>query len=494
MVRIAGLSPHPIRDDGGEDEPPRKLRIVRTSIPEVSHEVPPMVGEVHESRRTRRYFRTYRRPVFVSTLASAEHVAGRVSDSDGSSVVVCAAKPPATAELVAATSRGWEIAAEGHYPTLRRDGVSIRWLGAWLGDRAAIEPRAAARFWEQFETYCGSVGPGAVPIGSPATLGRDLWLRTIPEGVTYPGVPAAVGEWLRATSGQGRVEVFAPAADCVRGVYEYDARLAYIGVLDDLPIGTPAHLVGVEARDWYANRPHGRARYRVEYEAPADWGRRPGIIPSEVAGWPLTGAGWCDAAAVHLAAYWGWRVRVVEAVVWERSASPFRPWARGILRVMASPPRGVDPAVWRAVWRSVSLHTIGAMHGSPRRRTRYGTTPPEGARECRPARGGGVGVFRWVEHEAPAWPETVHPEWTATIWERARLRLLSAPTGTRGVRVGALHVPETMVIALRNDAVYLTSPVEWPDDGRPGRFRLKKQAEGPFEWPRTIGQIAEVIA
>lgn len=451
---------------------------------------PDQVGSAVEtvSRQQRRYWRTYGAPTMVARLIDVDVAGG---DIDRREFLVTAEPAPHVEQLAALARQGWAVAADGRWPTLRRSGTTVRWLGAWTSGRL-MEPGAAEALWRMVETTAAGVAPGGRPIGAPGTTGRDLWLRLIPAGAEFPCVSDETGRALRATSGQGRMEVLrAPAGEQVRRLVEYDARLAYLGALSELPLGEPVRMDGPEAERWQGANPYGRARYHVTWSAPAGW-NRPGIL-SEFGEWPTTGQGWADGSEVALAQAFGWRVRFEPgAFVWERTCSPFRAWSDRLVRVMAAPPRGADAAIWRAVWRSVALHTIGAMHGADRKITRFG--PADQAPDDGSARHIGAGVARWVQTAPALWPETHHPEWTSTIWSRARARLLDAPAG-RGVRVGALHVAPGEVVAFRTDAVYLRSPAEWPDDGGVGRFRLKSDVTlpDPVRWPASQAELLRIV-
>src|SRR5260221_684717 len=86
----------------------------------------------------------------------------------------------------------------------------------------------------------------------------------------------------------------------------------------------------------------------------------------------------------------------------------------------------------------------------------------------------------WVEQAPNATPDLAHPEWSSTIWARARARLLSAPSST-----GALSLDSSQVVAFSTDAIYATCDPHWPDDGTVGRWRLKETrhaAAWPTRW------------
>ena len=100
------------------------------------------------------------------------------------------------------------------------------------------------------------------------------------------------------------------------------------------------------------------------------------------------------------------------------------------------------------------------------------------------------GAFVWGESTGVAWPEMVHPEWSASIWAKCRVRLLDGP-GVNG-RTGALHVDPQHVVAFRTDALYLASEPAWRDDGRNGRLRCTWRHEGPLRRPTTAAELLAV--
>lgn len=427
----------------------------------------------------------------VADLAAALEVHGVTGRAE---ILVCTEAAPKMAELVALAGDGWSVYADGtsgaRWPTLRRDGRVVRWLAAWTG--RPMDVKSAVMLWGMLEAAAMRLAPGLRPIGAPGTTGRDAWLRLIPDGVSYPLLADDTAELLRSTSAQGRVEpsnehpTHITAGPDIGGVWEYDARLAYLAALGELPAGEPTRLGARQGRAWLDANPYGRGRYEVDFAAPAGWGHV-GILRADGA-WPLEGTGWADGSEVALAQRHGWAVSVRQALVWERTCSPFRGWADRLVRTMGAPPRGADADVWRAVWRAVALHTIGAMHGAPRKVTRIAPTVdmPADAEGERPI---GGDLSRWVETSSALWPETHHPEWTSTIWSRARCRLLDAPAG-KGRRVGALHVPAGDVLAFHTDAIYLARPADWPDDGALGRFRAKRSRAFPRPQPRPTTQAA----
>lgn len=446
-----------------------------TTEPGAEHVQPSDQGKRNEGigpesiRKRRMWQHGYERPTFERAPAH------------GANVLVTGPVPP-VAELHRLAGQGWDVYADGRYPTLRHpDGSVVRWAASWFGDHA----HEAERLWPELERRLERIDHGARPIGAPATTGRDLWLRLIPEGVSYPTMPADIQHAIRSTSGQGRIQLFGPAGETIGGLYEYDARLAYTAVMRELPAGEPRFTRPNGAASAFDLDPYRPARWLVSWIAPDDW-KGPGILTqmtSDGPTWPRIGEGWADGVEVHLARRFGWDVRFLDGMVWPRTVSPFERWRNSLTKVF-----GTDDGPWRHVYRSLVLHTIGAMYGAPRKATRFGKTAPDDATDVQLTTGG---VLRWTETTPALWPATHHPEWTAAIWARARARLLDAPSPTRGDRVGALHVPPEHLVAFRTDAIYLTTDPEWPDDGRPGRYVRKRAVARPLPRPATMSELLE---
>jgi hypothetical protein len=187
---------------------------------------------------------------------------------------------------------------------------------------------------------------------------------------------------------------------------------------------------------------------------------------------------------------------VHEHLVWpHKGTGPLDGWARRLLAVIdqaAELPPELAHLVARGA-RRILIDAIGALVGRPQVVTRSG---PAGVVQLPP---GGfsprveAGQLIWSERRPPAWPEMVHPEWSAAVWARCRCRMLDGP-GPGGVRTGALHVPLGDVVAIRTDALYLTADPGWPDDGRAGRLRVKARHPGPLPAPRSVAELLALRA
>lgn len=381
---------------------------------------------------------------------------------------------------------------DGHFPlVVCANKASVTYAASWFGE-GDYSPADAEQVWHWLETSLVREfrDNGARLLLTPATTGRDLFARCVPAGDGWPVLTPDVQAMIRSTAGQGRMETLRPPpahSGTISVLHEYDARMAYVSLLRELPIGEPLHYRGGLAEQWATEHPYHEGRYRVTWKAPGGW-RHPGILPAHGDTsdgpdwvWPAAGAGWCSGAELFTAWRAGWTVNVHEAYVWPERGDPFRTWRDRLLRVLALADELPHVRMVRNAIRAIILHTIGAIHGAPHKTSHYGPNPPDNARHVRLLRDG---RFAWETQSLPAWPEMVHPEWSSAIWGRARARLLLSHNG----RAGALTVNPASLVAFRTDAIYTTTPTRWEehDLGQPGRYRHARYtfAEGR-PWPRN---------
>lgn len=403
-------------------------------------------------------------------------------------------KPPTHAAILGQVRnlRGAATYLDGHYPSVSwqspdRGRIRCSYIEQWFGP-GDYTTDDCVTIWRRLQDAIRHAwrDDTAALLMSPATTGRDLWQRTIP----YDGWPVMSDEWqtrIRAWSGQGRTQTFAGGPLTSGPIVEYDARVAYCAQTRRLPIGEPVEVSGLTDR-------HAPGKYLCRWSAPPGW-KHPGIIPAKLMGdgwhYPTTGSGWVDAVEVDLAIRFGWEIDCDGGYMWPTTGDPLRTWQTRLLK-LRDQANGAGPHadMWRTACRAIILSAIGAMHGTPHRVSASGPNPPADAFAIRPA---GPGIFAWHTLEPPAWPDLVHPEWTSTIWARARARLLDAPRADRG-RCGALHIEPGHLIALRTDAIYTDGYADMgDDDGQLGRYRIK----GIYPrqpWPRNGHDIRQMKA
>lgn len=398
-------------------------------------------------------------------------------------------------EWVTEPVEGWE---PRHYlerttrPVMewRTEGRHVELIRAasWFGDTDAgpVEVLDAILRTRQL---VDQAWPGATLLRSPATTGRELFVRSIPKGERWPVLPDELQQLVRSTSTQGRIELVWQGAE-LPGLVEYDARVFYAALCAELPAGEP--------EQWRGEHPYGdyaRARVLARWTIPADW-NHVGILPHLENGvgwsWPDTpGAtyeGWIAGVELQLARRWGWHVEVLESLVWPTKGRPLDSWARK-LADMAQTAEHEGRRLVRAALRSIVLHAIGAFQGREQTVTKSADAAtldelPAGATS---PRWEGDSIV-WGETLGQAWPEAAHPEWCAEVWARARVRLLDSPAPDN-TRVGALHVPREQLVGFYTDAIFLTVDPAWPDDGKVGRFRKEMAAYHALRAPRSIGDL-----
>lgn len=429
---------------------------------------------------------------------------------------------------------GWSHSELGHYlhdtarPVLRyrhdetgRE-VEVLRVGAWLGE--GDYSRAQAR--DALELLLAVVrdewaDQSIELLTSPATTGRDLLLRSIPHGVSYPVLEDGLVEVLHATAGQGRWQHFGPpTADhvAVGRIVGYDMRFGYAGVTSSLGIGPAEHLDG----DGWTHDPYRPGWHRVRFAAPDGWRHLGlfGVRGEDGIRWPAAGETWAHGAELHLAATFGWRLEVVESIVWQ-AGRPLETWTakiagdrrdsrtRGVRGRLADLVRDgqADTATAKLAAdaaRMLVLQTIGALHGAPHRVTHavpgggpWGTDAPDAWPHddvAQPELRGRWWVYRRLE--PGAWAAMIHPEWSASVWAKCRVRLMHfAPKGYQPT--GALHVDPAHLLALRQDAVYTVDHDPGWNAGRTvpvGHMRRVVDLAGPRPWPATKRALDDLLA
>lgn len=385
--------------------------------------------------------------------------------------------------------------------------LEVMRAAAWFGE-GAYSPIAAAAAFELVEAGVAHYfGDGARCLSTPATTARALWRRTIPAGRSYPVQSDEVRELIHATAGQARRELLpAPANGWLPGFAYLDGRLMYGALTWGMPVGAPVRYARLDTRDPDAEKVlRGRSRWLVRATVPAGWDHvgllmaPAGPAPSD--GWRYPAEpgerfeAWCDGSEVWHALRAGWRVDVVEGLSWSEG-KPLEAWVNRLRQLYGALERGNgarvadEPADVRKLAagavRRILLFGIG---GFAARGGRY-VNRRESARTANlPVDALDVAIdgetVTWRERVDAGDTSCAHPEWSATVWARARVRLLTAPTGDATVAAGALTLPRRDIVAFSTDALYLTRDPGWPDDGQPGRFRRKGQVLGEVSAPAT---------
>lgn len=405
---------------------------------------------------------------------------------------------------------GWDSGEhylDGNAPILRYrrpDGGKVELVRAavWWGEGGYTVDQARMA-WDRLGALVRGLFTGAVLMTTPATTGRDLFLRSIPKGAEWPTLPLDLQQLIRETDGarQARVELLTPRGTTqLDQLVELDGRLMYAALCWGLPGGEVTH----DETDEFAGML--RARYRVSGTVPADWSSACACGAPGHDGIGLFGVRdrdgsthypnhprepyhcWVDGSELRLAYLHGWSPRIEERLVWAgyRGKGPLDQWAATLTALYLHLHDADDGtgALCRSAVRAMLLHAIGAFQGRGSPVTF--SVPIERADEVPPDadfRLEGTHLV-WAEQRGPAWPALAHPEWCAALWARARARLLDGPGNT-----GGLRIPARDVVAFRTDALYAHHAPDWRDDGRAGRFRVRSTRQGPLPWPTTHADL-----
>lgn len=337
---------------------------------------------------------------------------------------------------------------------------------------------------------------------TPAQTGRELLLYSLPRGIEYPQLPRYLQELLHHNMYQNRIETLSPKTDVlVNGVHVLDGIWFYASCLSHLPVGPVYHdnqneLLVVKRKDGkYAA--HIPGFYHVDITVPSDW-HHIGLAKENAnlpdggeARYPnepgYTFSNWVSAAEVALMYENGWHIHINERIIWPHTNDITDPLAqlRGKLVKFRAE---TTNEYHRSAIRSILLHTIGGFHGVgvPREQfTAYKDLPLSEE----PYKGeykhvqGGIEWYKLVPFDSPKRLQFVHPEWSATVWGRARAKLAAF----------ALMLPYDDVVALRADAVWSASKLESEDTSKPGSFMEKRHIPGPWSWPKSGAELRRFI-
>lgn len=487
---------------GGGGSQPMNLTTPRgpSSGPTIAVPAAPVADD--SGRRLRRHRKRYRDrdtewvtagPDLGATVAELHTKTERVYLSGGGWATVAELLEWVAVELPAGWGHG------PHYLDLQRpvmhvtrpDGrqVELHTSRAWFG--VDLDPEVARRVWGELAGAIADRFDEGRMLSTPATTGRYLVVRSLPFSAEVAVLDPEIQELLRSTSGQGRAEMIGGHGPTIGELHQYDARFAYAALCWGLPANVPVRDTVPE----FAG--HQRGRYLASWRVPSGWPHRFGLLgyrDDGADGWRYPwepgdgGRGWVDGAELQLAIEHGWPVTIHERLLFpDGGTDPLRGWAGKLVAIREA---SECPHV-RAGVRAILLHALGAMHGRGRTVTRLAPPGevPAGARGVQMA--GPLAL--WREDTGQQWTDLAHPEWTAAIYARQRRRLLDAPTGTAGMKAGALHAPPGSVLAFRTDAIYLTqSPgLAWPDDGKVGRYRIERTIPGPIPTPITTAELLD---
>jgi hypothetical protein len=328
---------------------------------------------------------------------------------------------------------------------------------------------------------------------TPAQTGRELISISLPYNKSYPRLDNELIDLITHNFGQGRVELFPPNHRILNEVYILDGKWMYASCLSHLPTGPVQHdtigeFLGVVRKDGKL-APLCPGFYRVTVRVPDSWHhigllKAPGgEVVDDTGHYPntpgITFTNWTTADELALAIDNRWHITIHERIVWPYpDTDPLATWRKNLVDLRSE----VDNPLLQAAIRSIVLHTIGSFHRTSTYEERSALRSEMSPDQI--PRGSQILVshpreYRWIEKVPLASADRqkfVHPEWSATVWGRARRRLAEF----------ALRLPYEDIICMMTDCVWSAGMPEWVitnDNVKPGVFRLKDHISDPWEWP-----------
>ncbi len=442
-----------------------------------------------------------------------------------------AAHTPERAYWMEPTAAGWSI--ERYVPDPRSciyrrrrsgDRITVRMSAAWYGDcqDTTLIESAHSRLDALLKANFDS---GAILFGTPSRTGQDLLLRSLPERkqpgragafgrpertpYSYLPAPAALRDILTHNFGQGRMEMLAPeGAPPVQTMYLLDARWMYAAHCRGLPsiIAGGPPLVYDDLPDFEDYRP---GFYRVSFRAPEDWPSI-GLLPTwdpdaRRTSWPVDSyfwhMGWATEPEVRLARRNGWDIRIRERILFAPDSvpgsDPARTWIGTLVRLrselqaqmQAEAAPAPESPLLAAALRTIQVATVGAWDRASKRELHVTLPGQEGeipddaedvtpiyANPARPTPESLQRIEWYSRGQLDDMQQAMYrPEWSIAVWGSSR----------RALAAEAMKYPRDWEIALRSDALAMRYlPADTKDDGKPGRFRLKKVWH--FDTPQAV--------
>lgn len=341
-------------------------------------------------------------------------------------------------------------------------------------------------------------------LSSIPSTGRALLWASIPKDKEYEVAPREIRDIITHNMGQSRIETFTRYNTTLTGgMYVLDGVFMYASCLSHLPVGRVIHDTKDDFSYVYLSNgmlyPHEPGFYLVESTVPYAWkhiglvqserGRgtlahESGIYPHE----PLsTFTNWLTAAEVALIANNGWYIGIRERILWPDTndiPDPLRTWMEKLVDLW----HYADSKEEAGFYRDLVIQTIGSFH----QKSLYNEEIiPRSDLPLKfvPDRIGALdkdGLHIWHEVQLPPQRQVfMRPEWSATIWGRARTRVVSM----------ALTFPFDSIISLRSDSIWLSKldDRDFTSLNIPGDFRVKDYIPGPIQWPKTSAEMRRLV-
>ncbi len=397
----------------------------------------------------------------------------------------------------------------------RDDGFKVHLCGTcnYFGEELDLDTMYEA--WRPLEEKLQQAFNTRYPVllSTPAKTGKELLLISLPKGKQYRKLPDDILDLITHNFGQGRIETFPPLLVLVldNGVYILDARWMYASCISNLPTG-PCYrdkqneFLGVRRKDGKLARDAMPGFYNVTAQVPEDW-QHIGLLKSGSAKEVIDESGyypntpgetftnWTTSAELANAINHGWGkyIHINERIFWPyQDSDPLAPWRRILVNLRAEIEQELEKypndkvlELHKNALRSILLHTIGSFHRHMDKVDGFTPfkdlpLPPEIKVYSNIASARGVdwkGLVPLPEKKQ----RFIHPEWSATVWGRARASLAEV----------ALSLPREYIVSLRTDSIWCASPPEIEDTGKPGCFRVKEYIPGPARLTSTPGGYIE---
>ena len=343
-----------------------------------------------------------------------------------------------------------------------------------------IAETAAPQLWSSLaKTF--RVNLSYADLMRPGRTGQILLERMC---VDLTPLPQSLQELITSTSCQHRIEFFRREGE-IDVLHQYDGRAMYLGCCRGL---------GIAGGKWFQIQgqdilPSERGRARIIFEAPANW-YNIGLFAcqNDEGGWvwPMCGETWADLCEIRFAREQGWMVHVEEKLVWPEG-NPLDLWSERLGRLYIKTKETGNDAL-AGCYRAIALHTIGRMHNLGYRTEEIEVSETDDRATVADIRGvtaTGVVIAERRSTNKPTYH--CHPEWSAAIWSRARLRIAKA----------ILSLPRGSVHAIYGDAIFTTvrsvdGREGWQDDGAAGRLRLTGSWPGPMAAPKNWKELRAI--
>lgn len=402
--------------------------------------------------------------------------------------------------------------------------VSLYGTGSYWGEEKNLELMYTA--WHTLEENLQRVfrvdGSYKLLADTPAQTGRELLVISLPKGKQYPRLSDDLLDLIVHNFGQARIETFSSQRDVLEnGVYVIDGRWMYASCVRDLPIGPCYHdnkneFVGVRRKDGKLGTNYCPGFYRVTVTVPEDW-RHIGLIKSSQARTLTDESGyypnipgetftnWTTSSEIALALDHGWHIQIHERIIWPDTGTkgsltdPLETWLEKLIDLRSEVEQEYEKkqdkvlVLQKDAIRSIVLHTIGSFH---QLFTYENHVTPLAELPIQPRYYDILGersfhIYK-TRKEGIYWRENIplseqrqmfiHPEMSAMVWGRARVKLAAF----------ALLLPFEDIVSLRTDSVWCASLPDLVDTKRPGCFRLKDTIPGPWSWPKNGSEMRAI--